>query len=113
MSSWLIKVDGLEFSSDDFLIADVGEIEKASGDSWYIANPLVSTAVARAFLAAAMIRSGRTAEVVEKYLTGMRLAELKRAFTYVADDQDGGEVEEVDPSDPSPSPTTPSSSPSG
>ena len=89
MSSWLIKVDGIQFSSDDFLIEDVGSIEKASGTSWYIANPLVEVPVARAFLAAAMLRSGRPSDVVEKTL------------------------KEVDPSDPNPTTTTPSSSPSG
>ena len=78
MSSWLIRVDGLEFNSDDLLIEDVGAIEKASGESWYIANPLVSIAVGRAFLAAAMLRSGRTPDVVEKYLTTMRLGELRQ-----------------------------------
>ena len=109
MSSWVIRVDGLEFSSDDFLIEDVGSIEKASGESWYIANPLVSVAVGRAFLAAAMLRSGRTPDVVEKHLTTMRLGELRRAFTFVPDDEPGGEVEEVDPSPPNPSPTSSSS----
>ena len=112
MSSWIIKVDGIEFPSDDFLIEDVGAIEKASGTSWYICNPLVSVAVARAFLAAAMLRSGRSSDVVEKALTTLTLAQLKRAFTFVPDDEAGGEAEEVDPSDPPPSPTTPSSSPS-
>jgi hypothetical protein len=112
MSSWLIKVDGIEFNSDDFLIEDVGAIEKASGDSWYICNPLVSVAVGRAFLAAALLRSGRTPDVVEKYLTTMRLGELRKAFTFQPDDEPGGEAEEVDPSDPPPSPTTPNSSPS-
>jgi hypothetical protein len=113
MSSWLIRVDGLEFNSDDLLIEDVGAIEKASGESWYIANPLVSIAVGRAFLAAAMLRSGRTPDVVEKYLTSMKLGELRRAFTFVPDDEPGGEVEEVDPSGPPPRTTTPSSSPGG
>lgn len=112
MSSWLIKVDGIEFNSDDFLIEDVGAIEKASGESWYICNPLVSVAVGRAFLAAALLRSGRTPDVVEKYLTTtMRLGELRKAFTFLPDDEPGGEAEEVDPSGPPPSPTTPSSSP--
>jgi hypothetical protein len=111
MSSWLIRVDGLEFNSDDLLIEDVGAIEKASGTSWYICNPLVEVPVARAFLAAAMLRSGRTPDVVEKHLTTMRLAELRTAFTFVPDDEDGGEAEEPDPSDPPPSPTIPSSSP--
>ena len=114
MSSWIIRVDGIEFPSDDFLIEDVGAIEKASGTSWYIANPLVEVAVARAFLAAAMLRSGRPPEVVEKALTTLTLAQLKRAFTFVPDDDEaGGEVEEVDPSDRNPSPTTPSSSHGG
>lgn len=112
MSSWLIRVDGIEFNSDDLLIEDVGAIEKASGTSWYICNPLVEVPVARAFLAAALLRTGRTPDVVEKVLTTMTLKQLRGAFTYVpGDDGDGGEEEEVDPSDPSPSPTTPSSSP--
>lgn len=111
--SWLIKVDGVEFPSDDFLISDVGDIEKASGTSWYICNPLVEIPVARAFLAAALIRSGRTPDVVEKVLATMTLKQLAGAFTYLPDDETGGEAEEVDPSDPPPSPTTPSSSPSG
>lgn len=110
MSHWLIRVDGLEFNSDDLLIEDVGAIEKASGTSWYICNPLTEVPVARAFLAAAMLRSGRPADVVEKTLTTLKLRDLKGAFTFVADDEDGGEAEEVDPSDPNPSPTTPSSS---
>jgi len=113
MSSWLIRVDGLEFNSDDLLIEDVGAIEKASGTSWYICNPLVEVPVARAFLAAALLRSGRTPDVVEKVLSTLTLKQLAHAFTYVPDDETGGEAEEVDPSDPPPAPTTPSSSPGG
>ena len=113
MSSWLIRVDGLEFASDDFLIEDVGSIEKASDVSWYIANPLTDVAVARAFLAAAMLRSGRSADVVEKVLTDLKLSALRRAFTFVPDDEDRETDEELDPSDPSLSRTTGSSSPGG
>ena len=109
--SWVIRIPGgTSVNSDDFTIEDLGEIEKATGESWAIANPLRSVAVAKGFLAAAMLRAGKSPAEVETALTLVRLKQLKNAFTYV-DDEDGGEEEEVDPSGSSPSRTTGSSSP--
>lgn len=107
--SWLIRHQGMEFSSDDFLIEDLGAVEKATGESWAIANPLRNVAVAKAFLAAAMLRTGRPEAEVESALTLVKLRQLKKAFTYVDDDGEE-EDEEVDPSAPTPSPTSVNSS---
>lgn len=90
--SWLIKHAGVEFNSDDFLIDDLAEIERATGVSWLVANPWRDVKVARAFLAAAMLRCGRGEEEVEAALNLLTLKQLGRAFTYVkGDDEPAGE----------------------
>lgn len=107
--SWNIRIPGGQVvSSDDFLIEDLGSIEKATGESWAVLNPMRSSAVAKAFLAVAMLRSGRTEAEVETALQLVTLKKLKSAFTYIDDEE--AEQEEVDPSVPSPSRTSGSSS---
>jgi len=96
---WLIKHNGVVFDSDDFTIADLGEIEKATDVPWSIANPLREIKVARAFLAVALLRSGRTDKEVEKALALITLKALKRSFELVPE-VDKGESPEVDDSDP-------------
>jgi hypothetical protein len=106
--SWLIKYHGMEFNSDDFLIEDLGEIEKATGEPWSISNPYRTVAVARAFLAMAMIRTGRPTAEVEATMNLITLRSLKTAFEHVEDSEE--EQEERDPSAPTPNSTSPDSS---
>lgn len=109
--TWNIRHNGMSFSSDDFLIEDLAEIESATGVPWSVANPLREIKVAKAFLAAAMLRSGRSDVEVETALKMLTLKHLKKAFAFVVDEDDEGETDaEPDPSVPPPSPITPGSS---
>jgi hypothetical protein len=110
--SWLIRHNGVQFSSDDFTIEDLGEIEKATGTAWSIANPIREIKQARAFLATAMLRSGRSEAEVEAMLNQITLRSLKNAFEYVADEDADAAPEEIDEADPLPAPSliTPGSS---
>lgn len=109
--SWLIRHNGVEFSSDDFLIEDLQTIEESTGTPWSIANPVREIKVARAFLAVAMLRSGRSEAEVEAMLANITLKALRAAFELVPDtmaDVVGSDA--VDPSPPNRNPTTPGSS---
>lgn len=104
--TWVIKHNGMEFSSDDFLIDDLAEIEKVTETPWSVSNPLRSIPTARAFLAAAMLRSGKSHAEVEITLKHITLKSLKRSFEFVPDqDDDDTEEESPDPLD-SPSPSS-------
>ena len=85
--SWLIRWDDVEMSSDDMLIEDLENVEKSTGSPWSVANPLRDIKVARAFLAVAMLRSGKTEEQVADALGKITLATLKTAFDWKPDDE--------------------------
>jgi len=93
----------MDFSSDDFLLDDMEEIEKATGVPWSIANPLREARVARAFLAAALERSGRSEQEIVTTLRMLTLKKLRVAFEYLPDqneataDAERNEAEEDDP----------------
>ena len=86
--AWLIRVGDGEVSSDDFTIAELGEVEAAAGEPWSVANPLRSVKIARAFLAVALLRLGRTQDQTADELEALTLRTLKGAFVYVPDDDD-------------------------
>ena len=106
--TWIIKLDGIRLESDDFTIAELGEVEKATGEPWSTTNPLRSIKAAEAFLAVVMLRSGRPEPEVIAALESLTLRTLKSAFEWQADEE--GEQEERDPSAPNPSSTSPDSS---
>jgi hypothetical protein len=95
--SWIIKWQGQEFSSDDFLLEDLAEVEKSTGTPWSTANPYREVSVAKAFLAVAMLRQGASEKEVVEELKKVTLKTLKTSFVYYAD-EDEGPPEEVDPS---------------
>ena len=108
--SWLIRHNGVEASSDDFLIDDLAQIEKSTGTPWSVANPWRDVKVARAFLAAAMLRAGRGEEEVATALSLLTLKQLKTVFKWVDDDEPpAGEDGQEAPLD-RPSPTSRGSS---
>ena len=96
---WIIRVGDEKVESDDFLIEDLEAIEKAGGSPWSIANPLRDIKVARAFLAVAMLRQGKTDRETEAELKKMTLKTLKGTFEYRSDDDVPGEDESEDPLD--------------
>lgn len=110
--SWTIRFRGIEMSSDDFTIEDLGNIERSTDTPWSIANPLAKIDVARAFLAVALIRSGKTEREMVETLRGVTAREFKRAFEFVSDKEDEPPEDDVDPL-PAPSLTSDESSPSG
>ena len=85
--SWLVRWDNVEMSSDDFLIEDLESVEKATGVPWSVANPLREIKVARAFLAVALLRAGKSESEVAAALGKVTLGTLKTAFDYKPDDQ--------------------------
>jgi hypothetical protein len=105
---WQIALDGVEVSSDDFLIEDLEAAEKASGEPWAVQNPLRSVKVARAWLAIAMARSGSTDAEIAERLGVLTLKTIKNVFSLIPD-----EGEETDAAAPlamvKPKPSTPAS----
>jgi ribosomal protein S18 acetylase RimI-like enzyme len=101
---WLIHVNGETLESDDFLVSDLEAIEKATGIPWSIANPVKNISVAKAFLAVALKRQGRSDRDVATELGVLTLRSLKTTFDYKPDDID---AEVVDP-DPLPTASPPS-----
>jgi hypothetical protein len=98
--TWIIRVGDEEITSDDFLIEDLEQIEKATDTAWSIANPLRHIAVAKAFLAVAMLRLGKTDREVATALKAVTLKQLKSTFDYKPDDEAVVESEEdADPLD--------------
>jgi len=86
--AWIIKWDGKELNSDDFLISDLQEIEKATGEPWSTANCYRSVKVARAFLAVALLRLGKSEMEVADALGTVTLKTLKNTFDFVPDEDD-------------------------
>lgn len=83
---WIIRVGDDEITSDDFLIEDLETIEKATDTPWSIANPLKDIKVARAFIAVAMVRQGKTDREVTAEMKTLTLRTLKKTFDYKPDD---------------------------
>jgi hypothetical protein len=99
---WVIRVGDVEVLSDDFLIEDLEAVEKTSGVPWSIANPLREIKVARAFLAVAMVRQGKSDREVEAELRTLTLRTLKNTFDYRADEDEDTTEDDADPLPPSP-----------
>ena len=108
--SWLITWDGVEYDSDDFLISDLGRVERESGTPWSVANCFRDVGVAKAFLGVAMRRSGLSDKEATEKLDAVTMRELKNAFRWKADDDGEEEQEAQDPSDQNPNLTTEGSS---
>jgi hypothetical protein len=110
---WIVTFDGVQLDADDMTVEELGEVERISGVPWSIANPLREVKVAKAYIAVALLRTGRDKSEVASRLAALRQRDLKGVFDWREDDQEGqGEQEELDPSDPPPAPTSASSSPS-
>ncbi len=107
--TWIIRWNGKEHSSDDFTIADLGAIEKATGTPWSTCNVLRDVKVARAFLAVVMLHEGASEDEVADALGKVTLRTLKSAFEWRVDGEEE-EHEEVDPSAQPPNSTSVASS---
>jgi hypothetical protein len=88
--AWIVKIDGNEASSDDFLLDDLSYVERVAKTPWSLANPYKDITVAKAFLRLALIRSGVSDEDADERLKTLSLGELKTAFDFV-DDNAGGQ----------------------
>lgn len=88
---WLITIDGVVTESDDFLVDDLEKIEKATKTPWSTANPYRDIGVAKAFMAVALQRQGKSDREVADYLKTVTLKTLKGVFDYRSDDDDDGE----------------------
>lgn len=85
--SWLVRWDDVELNSDEFLIEDLESVEKSTGVPWSVCNPFREVKVARAFLAVALLRAGKTENEVADALGRVTLGTLKSAFDYKPDDE--------------------------
>lgn len=105
--SWLIRIPGFDLDSDDMTVADLGRVEKLSGEPWSTSNPFRSVDVAKAFYAVALERSGVPRKDTDTAVAALTLRDLKGAFEWRDDDDEEEGSEEPDPSDQPPHSTTP------
>ena len=110
--SWIVRWQDTEINSDDFLIEDLEQIEKATGTPWSIANPLRDIKVAKAFIAVAMLRAGKSDTQVALALNALTLGTLKTAFDFKPEDEATSESVPTTPKK-SRARTSPGSSPTG
>ena len=101
--AWLIRVDDeTAVDSDDFTLSDLIEIEKESEVPWSTSNPLREVRVAKAFIRAALRKSGRNPREVDEWT----LRRIKKVFDWRSDvegddeQQEGGAAPLKDSSDP-------------
>ena len=102
--SWRIRVagpDGVvgEEDSDTFTLDEVARLERLAGEPWSLCNALKSIPAAKAFVVITLARRGLTEPEIEQVIKEMTLRELKQAFDWVADEDDGAAVEGRDPLD--------------
>jgi hypothetical protein len=83
---WVFALDGQSFTSDDFTFAEVESIEAVTGSPWSTLNPLRSAAVARGFLATALIRSGMSDDDAKARIDALTVKDMKRMFTFTPED---------------------------
>ena len=99
--SWRIRIctDGVDVDvdSDSLTLDQVARLEKLAGQPWSLCNPYKSVPAARAFLVVALVRSGGTDEQAEQLLTNLTLRQIKNAFEWVPDEDDGDATEGGDP----------------
>lgn len=88
--SWRVRWEGFEIDSDDFTVAELGDIETTTGTSWALAIPWASVPVAKAFLAVAMLRAGLSQEQTAEELEKLTWRALKAAFSRIDEADDGG-----------------------
>ncbi len=118
--AYLTTINGVVLDSDDMTLGELGDVEKETGVPWSTLNPWRDAGVARAFLRVALARQGLSPEAVEGRLDSLTGREMKRAFTFRADEpvtvegeEDEGEELPLDPSTPSSSPGAPSATAGG
>lgn len=109
--AYLTTVNGVTLDSDDMTLGELGDVEKETGVPWSTLNPWRDAGVARAFLRVALARQGLPPEAVEGRLDSLTGREIKRAFTFRADEPMGEESEVQREELPLEDLSTPSSSP--
>lgn len=107
--AWVVKIDGHEVDSDDFLLDDLAWIEKRTGSFWSLLNPWKNAEQAKAFIRVALVRSGVSEEDADARCESLTLRDIKGAFDFREDTATPARAEGKG-SGPT-APTSPSSSP--
>lgn len=83
--AWVVKIDGHEVDSDDFLLDDLAWIEKRTGSFWSLLNPWKNAEQAKAFIRVALVRSGVSEEDADARCESLTLRDIKGAFDFRED----------------------------
>lgn len=84
--SWLLRLDGLEVSTDDLLLEDCELAEKVCGIPYSLLNPLASAKEAKALLTVLLVRHGVPEDEALTRASKTPMGALATAFTYVPPD---------------------------
>ena len=101
--SWWARVEGSWRDTDLLTFDEIISIEQIAGEPWALCNPYRSGLVAKAMLAAFLVREGKSDEDAATIIGGLTLGEVKNSFRHREDDdlpiewEDGLPV--VDPKD--------------
>lgn len=80
--SWLLRLDGIEVSTDDLTLDDVELAEKVCQVPYTMLNPLASAKEAKALLTVLLVRHGMGEDEALQRASKTNLRQLSEAFTY-------------------------------
>ena len=89
--AWIIRIDGFEVDSDDFLLDDLDWVERHTGSFWSILNPWKHASHARAFTRVALVRSGVPEADADERVAALTLRDIKGAFDFREDGEAAGD----------------------
>jgi hypothetical protein len=106
--SWMLRLDGLELSTDDLLLEDCELAERVCGIPWTLLNPLATAKEAKALLVVLLVRHGVAEDAAQERASKVPMKKLATAFTYVEPDA-APALTVAGAQEPSPPPVAPSS----
>lgn len=83
--AWKIRLDEVEFSSDDLTLEELEAVEETSGEPWSMLNPVRSVKSAKALLAVALMRAGVPDEEIGQRLGALTVKDIKDVFDWEED----------------------------
>ena len=86
---WLVKFQGEELNTEDLTLDELEAVQKATASAtgditpWILLNPVEDMAVAKAFLALSLVKSGLEDDVARSKVGALTLREIKGAFEFI------------------------------
>ena len=83
--SWWVRVVDSWRDTDDLTVDEIVAIEAVAGEPWAFLSPMGSAPVAKALMAAFLVRDGMDDVEATAKISAMTLREIKNCFRYYED----------------------------